>query len=82
MCIKVAKNSCCDVDEPRVYDTEWSKSQREKQILNIGTDEPICRAGIEAIQSRDLWTQRGKREGGMNWESNMDKYTTMCKINS
>ena len=22
VCIKVAKNSCCDVDEPRVCDTE------------------------------------------------------------
>ena len=26
-----------EVDEPRAYDTEWSKSEREKQIANINT---------------------------------------------
>ena len=26
---------CSDVDEPRIYHTEWSKSEREKQITNI-----------------------------------------------
>ena len=26
---------CSDVDEPRVYHVQWSKSEREKQILNI-----------------------------------------------
>ena len=45
-----------DVDGPRDCHTEWSKSEREKQIsyinvymwnLENGTDELICRAEIE-----------------------------------
>ena len=31
-------------------------------ILKNGTDEPVCRAGIEVLTYRmDLWTQQGKR---------------------
>ena len=33
-CIWVSSN---EVDEPRAYYTEWSKSEREKQILSIDT---------------------------------------------
>ena len=29
--------SCSEVDESRVCHTEWSKSEREKQILDIDT---------------------------------------------
>ena len=45
-----------EVDEPRVYDTEWSKSEREKQVLYMnaymwnlknGSDEPSCRAAVD-----------------------------------
>ena len=45
-----------EVDEPRAYYAEWSKSGRETQILCIthkygiqrhGTDEPIHRAAVE-----------------------------------
>ena len=45
---------CRDVNGPRDCHTEWSKSERGKQIsyinayirnLEDGTDEPICRAG-------------------------------------
>ena len=44
------------VDEPRACYTEWSKSGREKQILNINRyiwnierciDETVCRAAVE-----------------------------------
>ena len=47
---------CRDVDTSRDCHTEWSKSEREKQIsynnaymwnLENGTDEPVCRAEIE-----------------------------------
>ena len=47
---------CRDVDGPRVCHTEWSKSEREKQIpynithmwnLENGTGELICKAEIE-----------------------------------
>ena len=48
--------SSSEVDETRACYTEWSKSEREKQIsynntyiwdLENGTDEPICRAETE-----------------------------------
>ena len=29
--------ACRDVDEPRVCHTEWSKSEREKQMLYVST---------------------------------------------
>ena len=47
---------CRDVDGPRDCHIEWSKPEREKQILYInayiwnlenGTDEPVCKAEIE-----------------------------------
>ena len=49
---------CSDVDETRACYTDWSESERKKQITYInthiciesrknGTDEPICRTGIE-----------------------------------
>ena len=49
--------SSSEVDEPRDYYTQWSKSERVKQVLYInehawnleknGTNETICRAGVE-----------------------------------
>ena len=48
--------SSSEADDPRDCYTEWSKLEREKQILYIntyiwnlekGADEPICRAGTE-----------------------------------
>ena len=68
--------SWSEVDESRTYCTEWRKSEREKQIsyinayiwnLENGTDEPICRTGIEK--------QIGEGEGGINWENSNDIYT-------
>ena len=47
---------CNEVEGVRIYHTEWSKSEREKQIsyfnaymwnLENGTDEPVCGAEIE-----------------------------------
>ena len=66
-CIWISFN---EVDEPRAYYTEWSKSEREKQISYINTyiwnlegrtDEPVCRAGVEMRTHRtDLRIQWGK----------------------
>ena len=37
------------------------------RIQKNSTDEPICREGIETqTQQKDLWTQYGEGEGGMN----------------
>ena len=48
---------CKDMDGPRDSHTEWSKSERDKQMSHInmyvwhlgknGTDEPICKAEIK-----------------------------------
>ena len=50
-CIWVSPN---EVDEPRAYCAEWSKSERQMLYINIymgsgknGTDEPICKAAVE-----------------------------------
>ena len=73
------------VDEPRAYYTEWSKSEREKQISNINA----------YIWNLERWYQRThlqgsngdadtenrlvdpvwEEEGGTNWDSNMETYT-------
>ena len=46
-----------------------------------GTDEPICRAGIEIQTQRiDLWTWGEGREGEMYGKSNMETYITICEI--
>ena len=63
-----------EVDEPRAYYTEGSKSERKKQllytkayihgILKDGTNEPISRAAMETqILRTDPWTPVD-REGG------------------
>ena len=54
------------------------------RIQKNGTDEPMCREGIETwTQRKDLWTQQGKeRAGQIEKETLAYIYTTMCKIPS
>ena len=76
------------VDEPGAYYTEWSKSEREKQILYIT-------AYIWNLEKWYQWTYLpgrnrdadvenglvdsvGKGECGMNWESSIESYTSPC----
>ena len=75
-----------EVDEPRAYYTEWSKSERERQILYVNT----CiwnlerwywwtylqgKSGDADIEGRyTVW----KGEGVMTWENSMERYT-LCK---
>ena len=65
--------SWIEVDDPRACYTEWSKSEREKQISHMstyiwnleknGTDWPIYKAGIETrTQKMDLWAQCGGKQ--------------------
>ena len=65
------------MDEPRACYREWSKSERDKYHIltntygsqKNGTDEPICRAGIEMqTQRTDLGTQREKESVGKSKE--------------
>ena len=76
-----------EVDEPRAYYTEWSKSEREKQILYINTYIwnlegwywRIClqsSIGDTDIENRLTDKGRGEEgEGEINGESSMDAYT-------
>ena len=82
-------SQCCEVDEPRACYTEWSKSEREKQISYIG-------AYIWNLEKRHWWTQLqgskrdadienwlvtvGKGEDEMNWDRNMETYIAIPKI--
>ena len=74
-----------EVDGPRAYCTEWSKSERERQILYINT----CAWNLEKwywwtylqgssgnpdIENR-LVDIMWEGEGGTNWESSIETYT-------
>ena len=71
--------SSSEVNEPRDYYTQWSKSERVKQVLYInehawnleknGANETICRAGVEMQTQRTFWTQWGKER--VEWVENV-----------
>ena len=47
-------------------------------IWKNGTDESICKAGIETqTYSTDMWTRWGEG-GGVNWEMGTDMNTLPC----
>ena len=77
--------SWTELDEPRAF-SEWSKSEREKQIHILthiygiqkdGTDEPCLQSGKRDrdIQNRLVDTAK-EGEGGMNRESRIE--TLLC----
>ena len=72
-----------EVDEPTACCTEWSKSEREKQI-HINTYMwnlekwywwTYCTAGVK----NRLVDTVGKGKSGTNRENSTDKYTTVCR---
>ena len=78
-----------EVDKPRTCYTQWSKSEREKQMLYIMSYINTFIWNLERwywwtylqgsngntdIENRLLDTVGGG-EGGMNWESSMETYT-------
>ena len=85
---------CRDVGGPRDCHTEWSKSEREKQISYINA----CTWNLEKwyrwtslqgrnwdtdVENKRMDTKGGKRLGGggggvMNWEIGIDMYRLMC----
>ena len=78
---------CRDVDGPRDCPTEWSKSEREKQILyNIAYMWNLekwykwtylqSRNRDTDIENKHMDTKERKR-GGMNWEIGIDIYTLL-----
>ena len=75
--------SCSEVNEPRASDTEWSKSEREKQVLYINAIYIESRKMVLMIlvENRLVGTE-GEGERGTNWESSINIYTQSCKIDS
>ena len=74
-----------EVDEPRAYYTEWSKSERERQILSINAymwnlegwywqSYMQGRKGDTDIRNR-LLDSVGESEGGMIWENSTETHT-------
>ena len=83
---------CTDVDGPRDCHTEWSKTEREKEILYINAymwnQEKRNRwTGLQGrnrdtdVDNKRMDTKGGKPWGGsagMNWEFGIDLYTPIC----
>ena len=79
---------CRDVDGPRVCHTEWSKSEREKQILYINAYmwnlEKWYRWTYLQGRNWDVDVEKGhvdtvgEGEGGMNWEIRFDINALPC----
>ena len=72
---------CRDVSRPRDSHTEWSKSEREKQITYMWNLEKwyFCKAGTETqdIENKCMDTKEGSG-GKINWEIGIDIYTLLC----
>ena len=84
--------SANEVDKPRAYYAEWSKSEREKQILYIhayiwnleGWYWWSClkgNTGDAGIENRPMDTGRGAWRGRDEWkESSGNIHMTLCRI--
>ena len=75
------------MDEPRAYYTEWSQSERERQISHINAyiwnlERWYQRSYIKGskgdpgVKNR-LLDSVGKGEGGMIWENSIQTYTLL-----
>ena len=90
----IKRNEICSyMDGPRDCHTEWSKSEREKQLSYINAYmwnlEELYRWTSLQDRNRDtdvekkrMDTKGGKWQGGggdgMNWEIGIDIYTRIC----
>ena len=82
-----------EVDEPRTYYTEWSKSERERYISYSNTHTYIYgiykkwywRICLQSSNGEtDIENRHGEKgvEGEMYEKSNTETYITICKIDS
>ena len=80
---------CRDTDGPRDHHTEWSKSEREKQISYINSymwnlGKWYSWTGLQGrnrntdVENKRMDTKGGKHGGGMNLEIGIDIYTLIC----
>ena len=70
--------SCSEVDEPRASYTEWSKSEREKQISYINTYIWNLKNATNELVKNGLVNTAEEGEGGMNWDSSTDTRPLPC----
>ena len=78
---------CRDVDGSRdIIHSEVSQKEKKKShnsaymwIQKDGTDNLICKTEIEETQMQrtNIWTPRGERRSGVNWEIGIDIYTLL-----
>ena len=75
-----------EVDEPRAYYTEWSKLERENQLLYINSCIWSLERGYRWTDmqgSKEIQTQGTdvdtvqEAEDGMNWENSTETYTSL-----
>ena len=78
-CHCVSPLHCRDVDEPRACHIEWSKSEREKQILWISTHIYV-ESGKTVLMSCFQGRNRDAegRGGWDEWREYWHIFTTMC----
>ena len=78
------------MDGPRDCPTEWSQREKDKHHITAfiheiqkknGTNELIYKTESQ-MQKTNLWLPRGKRQGGMNYETGIDIYTITYKIDN
>ena len=73
------------MDLETVIQSEASQKEKNKYHMSThicgiqknGTDEPVCKAGIETQTQRTPRAENGGA-GGMNWEIGIDTYTLIC----
>ena len=75
-----------EVDEPGAYYTEWSKSERERQILYINTHignlerqyhwSYMQRSKEDTDVKKRLLYSAGEGKGGMVWENSIETCTS------
>ena len=74
------------MDLESVMQSEVSQTEKNKyciltrvcRVSKNGTDEPICRAGIELLTHGTDVDARGEGENGTNWEIETDIYPLLC----
>ena len=84
--------SANEADDPRAYGTEWSKSERERQILYINTCLESRKMVLMSLFAGQQWRRRHREQtcehsgGRRGWDALSEEHgyihMTICKIDS